>query len=494
MRRKLRFSSERILFFLTFIFFFCSRIIMHFNLQTNYFDQLFFDNPLWNTIHGKLMWVSVPDSGGQILLGGHFSLLLFVFALPYFIHPSPFWMFGFQALFVAGLAAIIYRFAKINLDRSGTKLVLILLLTNVTFRYMGLHDFHQDIVISFLVSLALFLLLTGHKPLYSALILLSGFLVKEIAGVVISSFGVYLLCFRREKILGFVMFIVGLAGTAVIAKEIIPHFHASGSYMFSNYYAHFGSNIYEQFANIIIHPLRTMAYIILPENLFYLFLLLAPAAFLPLFSPQLTAIGWLPLLENFLSNYRFQKDISTQYSYIVLPIIFFSTILAIKSLQAKDSWPRFWRRAKPGIVFFIALSLIAAILLNSRFYIPTARVFAAHKIMKMIPAQAPLAASDRLIVHCQYRERLYRFPDVDKTEYVFFDDIDWWYLNEPGNDLAKLQKLIKLKRYGRIFSLIFLGAGQPNQDYARDILKFRRRKDFVLLINDSGICLYRKSK
>jgi len=405
---KSRWSKTSLLFILLFLFFFLSRTISHYNLYTNYHDLFFFDHSLWASV-GQ----SMPDTG-------HFSPILSVFALFYLIYPSPLWMFAIQSLFVAGIGTLIFAFAKTQLENKEVKLVLFLLLTNVTFRYMGFHDFHQDITITLLLSAALYLLFTKNKVLIPAILMLCGFLAKEVAGIAIASFGLFVFLFRKEKLIGAILFIAGIAGTAYLVGEVMPKI--SGNYLFSGYYSHFGSNIYEQITNMAFHPLRTLSFLFSPANLLYVILLFGPLALLPLFSPSVLTIGLLPLLENLLSNYRFQKDITVQYSCVLLPVLFFSLILAIKSLKQKGRWETIYRRSKPVIIFFAILSVLAFFILNLRMYIPTKRVFSAHKIMHLIPDQAKVSASKYLIVHLSYRDNIYLFPQINDAEYVIYED------------------------------------------------------------------------
>ena len=478
------------LFIAIFFLVLLTRAISHYFFKTGYFDQFFFDNPLWNTARGQFFHVSIPDVNGQNLLGGHFTPILLLFSLPYLITPSPLWMFAIQAAFVAGLAVVIYRFAEVNLEKSERNLVLVLLLTSVTFRSMWFNDFHPDIILSFLTAWALYTLLAKNRPGQAALIILSGFLVKEVAGFIITGFGLYYLMFRKEKALGGLMLIVGIAGTALISQEIIPRFNNSGTFIFSSYYSHFGKTIYEQILNIIIHPINTISFLFSPANLGYLGLLFIPLAGLPWLYPRLLMVGSVNLAVNLLSNYRFQKDFTTQYSYVILPVIFFALVLAIKSLKEKGVWPRVWKFSRPIIYFFIGLSLISFLLLNLRFYIPSPQYPTAHKIIRLIPPAAAVSASDHLLVHLQYRDHLYRFPEVANAELVLFEDIDWWYFNEPGDDVAKVKKLWAQKNYGRIMRLIFLGEGLPDRDYAHAIQTFRQNTNFRLITAESGIFLY----
>jgi len=486
--------GELILFVIIFLFFFLSRAISHYNLQTCIFDQYYFDNPLWNTVCGRPMYLTVPDTDGQCIFGGHFMPILFLFALPYFIYPSALWMFGIQSLFVAGTATLIYSFAKKHLGKQEVKLVLFLLLTNVSFRYLGLHDFQLDVVITFLTALALYVLLTTNKILIPSLIMLSGFLAKEIAGIVIASFGMFVFIFRKKRLAGLLLFFAGLIGTAFIAKEIVPMFTISGTYPYSNYYSHFGSNIYEQMLNIVRHPLHTLSFVFTPPNILYVILLLGPLAFLPIFYPKLLTIGALPLFQNLLSSYRFQKDITVQYSYIFIPILFISLILAIKSLKERGTWDKIWRRSRPCIIFFAILSLLAFLILDVRIYVPRQRVFSAHKLMHQIPEQAAASASSSLLVHLQYREKLYLFPDVKNADYVIYEDVNWWLFKLKGDDLTKIKEIWKHKKYKTLLAFIFLGKTFPNPKDAQDIIKFKGNKNFELMSHENGVYLYQRNK
>src|SRR3989338_7581619 len=120
---------------------------------------------------------------------------------------------------------------------------------------------------------------------------MAAFLAEEVAGFIVCGFGVYYLLLRKEKLLGAALIFLGAAGVTLITQLIIPRFNTSGVFPFSGYYSHFGSNTAEQIINIITHPVHTLGFLFTPANILYVFLLLAPLAFLPLFYPRLLVIG-----------------------------------------------------------------------------------------------------------------------------------------------------------------------------------------------------------
>jgi len=484
--------KQRILVFLAFfLFFFLTRVIAHFNLTTGLFDQYFFDNPLWNTAHGKLLYSTIE---GRSFLGTHFSPILIVFSLPYFLWASSMWTFLLQSLIVAGLVTIIFRFAQEQLDKEGTGLILLLLATNVTLRYMGFHDLHMDVVITALLTLALYILLTYKNIVWPTILLLLGFLAKENAGFLVSSFGLFILLTRKEKLLGAALLVLGIGTTVFIVKNIIPQFNPTEGFIFGKYYAQFGSNISEQIITIISQPLKTLSYLITSANIFFIFIMLAPLAFLPLFARPLLIIALLPLLQNMISNYSFTKDFTTQYSYIFVPILFFTTILGIKHLKESNSWERLKGRIRKTIYFFALLSLIAFILLDLRQYFTSEQIFSAHKLMKEIPSTASVSADFHLMAHLQYRDHLSVFPEVNNADYVIFADVDRWLLNQPKDDVVKVKQMWANKDYGRIVYYIVCGFKNPKPEDIAAIAKMQKNQRYKLVKEENGIFLYAKKR
>lgn len=463
-----------LLFLLIFLFFFLSRACFHYNLKTDYCDEYFFDNPFWNTTQGRPLWLSIED---RSFLGNHFSPVLFVFALPYFIHPSPLWIFFVQALLIAGIAAIILHFGGQQLKHSEDKLLVLLLLTNVSLRYMGLTDFHMDNVMAFLLTIALYVLFTYKNIFWTTLLFISCFLAKETAGILIASYGLFLIfgigslrlnvsASKQETATfsrwfpGIFLIILGLGGTIYLVKNVIPVFNPSNAFIFSHYYSHFGNTISEQAAFIFLHPLKSLGFIVNGQNILYLFLLFAPLGFIPFFSATTLLIGLGPLMQNLLSNYRFQQDITTQYSTILVPVLFFALILGIKHLQDNGRWADYKKRIRPVIIFFAGLSILAFLILQAKLYIPSARTFTAHKIMRQIPPQASLSASTHLLVHLQYRKELYLFPQTGNAEYVIFED------GTPGPVTM--------------------------EEYLQAIKKIQHNKKYALVTQKNGVYLYKK--
>jgi uncharacterized membrane protein len=476
-------------FIFIFLFFFLTRSIAHFNLKTDVNDQYFFDNPFWNTTQGKPLFLSLEK---RSFLGNHFSPILLVFSLPYFFTPTSLWIFAIQALTVSLVFILIYDFARKNLDREGKNLIVLLLFTNVSLRYMGFNDFHMDVVLALLLTIAVYLLYSKRDLWLPTLLILAAFLAKETAGIIIASYGLLLFLFRKQKLLGLLLFAVGLAAMAFLTAEIIPIFNPSEHFRFGKYYSHLGNNTFEQISFILFHPIKTFLYLLSPQNLLYVFLLLAPFAFLPLLSPQLLVLGALPLFQNLISNYRFQKDITTQYSYVFIPLLFFATILSIKQLQADRLWSKYKGSIKACVYFFAVLSLLAFVIFNLRLYVPQARTFSAHRIMKNIPKSASVSASSHLLVHLQYRDQLFVFPEIDRAEYVLFEDIDPSLPKSEGELKTTLNKLIKEKRYFYILKKAILGVALPDKDYLNAIKSLRCNPGYKLLEEENGICLYQR--
>ena len=444
-------------FLLLFAFFFLTRTIAHYNLKTDYCDEYFFDNPFWNTTQGRPLWLSIEN---RSFFGNHFSAILFVFALPYFIHPSPLWIFFIQSLLVAGTATIILHFGQKHLKGSEDSLLIFLLLTNASLRYMGVSDFHMDNVMAFLLAIALYVLFTYKNILGATLLFISCFLAKETAGILIASYGLFLLL-KKKMVLGLSLIIFGLGGTIFLVKNIIPTFNPADGFIFSHYYSHFGETIAEQAAFLVLHPIKSLGFLFTAPNLLYLFLLSAPLGFIPFFSSATLLIGLLPLMQNLLSNYRFQKDITTQYTTILIPILFFALILGIKQLQDGGRWTDYKKRFRPVMLFFAIISILAFFIFQAKLYIPSARTFSAHKIMSQIPKKAPLSASTHLLVHLQYRKELYLFPQIGSADYVIFEDIN------PGSS-------------------------PEEKEYVKTIKKLQGDKRYALIAQENGVYLYKK--
>jgi uncharacterized membrane protein len=438
------------LFLAIFFFFFLTRTVAHWNLQTDYYDQYFYDNSLWNTVHGNFLGDSINHS---TYLGGHFSPLLGLWALPYFLWPTPLWVFAIQALLVTGTAILIYRFAEENLSPNEYNWMLLLLVVSVPLRYLGINDFHQDVVITFLLALALYFLLQYQRTVFASLVLLLSLLAKETAGLLIAGWGLFLLIFKKEKLLGLGLMILGLSWVMLFVKIVIPHFNPTGAYQFTNYYSQFGQSFREQVLTLVARPLYSAGYLFTGSNFLYLFLLLAPLGFLPLFAPALLMIGLFPLLANLFSNYRFQKDITTQYSAMLMPVLFYASILAVKAGALRKKW------VKPTIVFFAVISVLAFMLLQLKLYLPSAKTFLAHQLLRQIPAAASVSASSHLLVHLQYRQVLALFPNINQAKYVIFED----QVNGPFSEA----------------------------EYAAGINKMRQDKNYTLIKNENGISLYR---
>ena len=83
-------------------------------------------------------------------------------------------------------------------------------------------------------------------------------------------------------------------------------------------------------------------------------------------------------------------------------------------------------------------------LLNKDFYLIDPNVKEIHQALKLIPGNAKVSASSKLLPHLAYREKIYYYPRVDDAEYICLFKKDTWPASQEESD-KKLAQLVAEK-------------------------------------------------
>ena len=176
----------------------------------------------------------------------------------------------------------------------------------------------------------------GLFLLFTTLVLLT----NETMSLVVLMFGIILLVnWKMKKVkLGLILIIIGILWFQISTSIIIPHFNNNND---NNYpyikeiYGHLGSNVGEIVKTIITKPAYAFGYNGFGLKIIYLKELLQHNIFISLLAPEILLIGLPVILQNILSSSAYKYDVLAHYSFSLIPLIIFSTIIAIKRISKK---------------------------------------------------------------------------------------------------------------------------------------------------------------
>jgi uncharacterized membrane protein len=444
-------------------------VLRHEAFETGRFDLGNMVQAVWSTAHGHLLQVTNLHGAQISRLAAHVDPILVVFAPLWWIWPSPSLLLTAQALAVALGALPLFWLARKHTgsERAALGFSLAYLLFPAT-EWMTLNEFHP---VSLACPLLLFAIwyLDEDRLLPFACFAALAALTREEVPLVIAGLGIWYAIGRRRWLAGGTIAAAGVAASAIAIQVVIPHFHGAESSFYGRYDAVGGSA-----AGIVrkafTDPGRLLSVAFDHRGTHYLLNLLLPMAGLALLSPLLLVALIPELALNLLSSVDAQSSIHYHYVAAEIPILFAAAAIGAGKLGR-------WAGTAGTVV------VLTAILGNYWLgpipiwrFVPGGQTFqakSAHisrhdriaaRMLKLIPATAPVTATNSLGAHLSERKRIFSFPYLRDATWVIVDE------RKPSlgdhNDHRRGLKRIQQLRHDRRFRLVAAADG---------VLIFRRR-------------------
>ncbi len=445
-------------------------VLRHEAFETGRFDLGNMVQAVWSTAHGHLLQVTNLHGVQISRLAAHVDPILVVFAPLWWIWPSPSLLLTTQALAVALGALPLFWLARKHTgsERAALGFSLAYLLFPAT-EWMTLNEFHPVALACPLLLFAIWYLDEDRLVPFAFFAALAA-LTREEVPLVIAGLGIWYAIGRRRWLAGGTIAAAGIAATAIAIQVVIPHFnHGSGSSFYGRYDAVGGSA-----AGIVrkafTDPGSLLSVAFDHRGAHYLLDLLLPIAGLALLAPLLLVALVPELALNLLSSVDAQSSIHYHYVAAEIPILFAAAAIGARRLGR-------WTGAAASVV------VLAAILGNYRLgpipiwrLVPGGQTLQARSAqvtrhdriaareLKLIPAGAPVTATNALGAHLSERKRIFSFPYLRDAAWVIVDE------QKPSlgdhNDKKGGLKRIEQLRHDPRFRLVAAVDG---------VLVFRRR-------------------
>jgi uncharacterized membrane protein len=447
--------------------------------QVNY-DQIYFEQPLWNTAEGRFMEQS-DFAYSTSAFAVDWMPLLVLFTPFYWLLPSPHTLFFVETL-ILGLGALpIFWLARDKLNSRPTALFFVALyMFQPTLQYFNLLAFNLRAP-GLVALLFAFYFFEKRRIWLFALFALLAIATRTEVSLVVAMFGVYGLLKRKEYplklwlpplvlaplyfiiIFSFILPAFITPGTLIAPPETQPiqisdaqrAYISNTDTIISTTYGDLGKNLPDVLKNTITNPLKTAERIFTVRKMLYLVMMLLPVAFLPLFAPRILLFA-LPIVAiNLLSARPVQSDFRSHYSALLLfPLI----VGAIYGTAHLAVWLKKWRSTANWKVGKLTLAGIATPLILAglclgasqlihRNPLPGVILYAEKKemvngtnaIINKIPREASVASTSLLGPHLMPRRYSYFFPlalynpPVQAVQYILLDtNANALYLKENG--------------------------------------------------------------
>ena len=445
-------------------------VLRHRAFETGRFDLGNMVQAVWSTAHGHPLQITNLHGAQASRLAAHVDPILVVFAPLWWLWPNPSLLLTVQAIAVALGALPLFWLARkhLGLEHAALGLSLAYLIFPAT-EWLTLNEFHPVALACPLLLFAIWYLDEDRLAPFALFALLAA-LTREEIPLVIAGLGLWYALGRRRWLTGGVIAVAGVAWTVVAIQVVIPHFnHGSGSSFYHRYDAVGGSA-----AGIVrkafTDPGRLLSVAFDHRGAHYLLDLVLPIAALSVLAP-LVLIALVPELAlNLLSSVDAQNSIHFHYTAGEIPILLAAAAIGVGRLR---------RWASVAVIVAVAAAVVGNYLLGPiplwRF-VPggetlqatSAQVsrhdqIAAHEL-GLIPADAPVTATNALGAHLSARKRIFSFPYVRGAAWVIVDE------QKPsiGDHNDKRRGLVQIERLrrNRHFRLVSATDG---------VLVFRRR-------------------
>ncbi|MEK9171574.1 MAG: DUF2079 domain-containing protein [Patescibacteria group bacterium] len=385
--------------------------------QTFGWDLGFFDQLIWQASRGNLNFVSTI--GNINLLGDHFQPVIYLLAPLYWIWSDVRVLLIVQALLVTGAAIPLYFLAKKKLHNEfiSFSIVISYLLFSGT-QFTITNEFHQSAFIPLLLSLGFYWMETGKRN-WGIISILSLLLVKEEMGLLVAAIGLMYI-FRKQVKTGILLTVAGLFGFYILINSIIPAVSSQNNYIHYGY-GSLGETPAEVAKSVINNPVAGFRSLIEPKiKLEQVGASIISFGGLPLLSP----VGLIPVFQNY--AVRFIDDRNTHrwlnnnhYSAPLGPLLAYATILAFGKFKSR----------KLPAVYLAAMSIVVALVLRlpvwslfkSQLYFTPQWAKNIDSIVKLVPANASVAANNSVFPHISQRDKIYLLPEINDAEYVVMD-------------------------------------------------------------------------
>jgi uncharacterized membrane protein len=480
----------------------CSLVLQrYYNFYPTYvsFDQGIFNQVFWNSLHGRLFESSLSSTESSLVmqgevpdvayrrLGQHFTPALLLWLPFYALFPSPAGLSVLQVTLVTLAGFVLYALARhyhppqlstwITISFYGAMAVISPTLANF-------HDICQ-------IPLFIFgLLLALEKRTWWLVWLLAGLTlaVREDSGVVLFGIGFYFLASRRHLWVGAGLCGLSLAYMLLLTNLVMPLFSADISQRFM--IEQFGQFVDTKQAStlqvlwgILSNPIRLIVELIRPFNrtLSYLLGQWVPLAFVTVISPSAWLLAGFPTFKILIQRDDITSlSLHLRYAMTLVPGLFYGAILwwtQHPKLFQRRRFRRFWALCIGLSLFFTATSnpnRTLSFLIPDSFqpwvYVSPARQWqhsqAIQALLKQIPADASVTATDHIVSHLSSRREVLRFPmsrlrnDDDKVIRIEYAIADLWYLeryqvafedyrNQLRQDAKRVSEFLT-KQYGLI--------------------------------------------
>lgn len=460
---------------------------------------------LWNTGHGRIA-ASSPSAGTSSYFGIDIIITELLLSPLYRLIPSPYFILLLQTV-VVGLGALpIYHFARVRLlNRFAGVVFAAAYLLYAPVEWTNLYEFQiRAFATTFMLSALYCLQLRRLGWFYLWTLLALG--CRADVGIAVAGMGVlfllgewphwqaasdsrHFLALHKKPLLlyGLLPILLGLSWMLLCVLVLVPSFRSDGEFLYTSViYGWLGDSPSEMIWRMLSDPGYVLNYVFGSNDgikrMRYLLEMFLPFAFLLFLAPRYL-LPTLPFFAiNLLSNTP-QLHASTHYHYqaLIVPFMVIGSIEGMRWLQyhvfasQNNKDPHHRALQSQSLLFFLLAMALACNLIfrNPLFSIVTRPVMhernqIAAELMRHIPADAAVAATNSFGPPLAHRQELYVFPGDDIIYPVAYSSRAEYLMVDTGqldaDDLAYFDQLRASGQYEQIEARSYFNLDRKSQE------------------------------
>jgi len=353
----------------------------------------------------------------------HFSPILYLGLPLYWIFPDPSTLLATQAIVVALGVVPLYKLSK-HFKLSNYKILAVVLIyvLHPTVIANNFYYFHENCYLTVLLLWTFYFAEKGKSiPMFIFAFLTM--MVKEDAPIYILFFGLYLLVSNKSKLKGSILCGISALYFAVVTKLMAIYGQGIMTYRYDNFIFEKDGNIYDVILNVIKNPTYTLQQLLTPEKLQFLILMLVPMALLPLAikKPSRIVLLFPLILMNLMTDYKYQYDISFQYTYATVAFLFYLTVINVSELDLKHAKNLLLCGVCSSLIFFSSVNYSRLDTIDY-YNKDKEKSEIITEALATIPMDKSIKSTTFFIPALWNRDEVYEYEYSDEeTDYVVFD-------------------------------------------------------------------------
>ncbi len=352
----------------------------------------------------------------------HFSPIYYLILPIYIIIPSPCTLLVLQAFIVAfGIIPLSLISKHYNLSALSTILFSVCYILYPAFMGGCFWYLHEN---CFLLPLLLWYLYFSEKEkiIPTALFALLTLTVKEDAAVYVAVIALYFIFNRKNYKCNLFILLFSVLYFVLVTK--LMSVYGEGVMSDSRYgeYIYDDGGLFSVIKSVIQNPIFAIYQIFKEEKFLFVLQVLCPLGFLPILikKPE-KLILFIPLiLVNLMTNYPYQYDIGFQYTFGSGAILFYLSVANYSDL-GKNRRKILLCAVLSSVIIFSG-GYLSKITYVEDYISASQQREVIDEALKLVPEDASVAASTRLVANLSEREVIYELETTKQNaEYIVFD-------------------------------------------------------------------------